>query len=54
MSGAVTVDEIVTGVNIALGIGAVDACSALDLDQSSSVTVDELLRAIDVGLSGCR
>jgi hypothetical protein len=49
----VTVDEIVSGVNIALGVIAVDACEAMDLDGSGSVTVDELLSAIDAALNGC-
>jgi hypothetical protein len=40
-------------VNIALGVVSIDACEAMDLDQSGGVTVDELLRAIDVALNGC-
>jgi hypothetical protein len=49
----VTVDEIVSGVNMALGVVPLDACGAMDMDQSASVTVDELLRAIDAALNGC-
>jgi hypothetical protein len=49
----VTVDEIVSGVNIALGVVTIGACEAMDLDLSGSVTVDELLRAIDMALNGC-
>jgi len=52
-SGAVTVDEIVSGVNMALGVVPVDVCGAMDMDHSASVTVDELLRAIDSALNGC-
>ena len=46
-------DEIVTGVSIALGIVSVDRCDAMDADQSGGVTVDELLRAINAALNGC-
>jgi len=52
-SGSVTVDEIVTGVGIALGNAAVDVCSAFDDDGSSSVTVDEIVTAVANALSGC-
>jgi hypothetical protein len=41
-------------VNIALGADGADACAAMDPDGSGSVTVDELLRAIDAALNGCR
>jgi hypothetical protein len=52
-NGFVTVDEIVSGVNIALGVVAIDVCEAMDADQSGSITVDELLTAIDGALNGC-
>jgi hypothetical protein len=50
---AVTVDEIVRCVNIALGSIAVIECVAADLDVSESVTVDEVITAVDRALSGC-
>jgi hypothetical protein len=50
----VTVDEVVTGVSIALDIVSLERCEAMDLDGSGSVTVDELLRAINAALNGCR
>jgi hypothetical protein len=49
----VTVDEIVRCVNIALGSIAVIECAAADLDLSGSVTVDEVITAVDRALSGC-
>lgn len=53
-SGAVTVDEILTGVNIALGLRAVGDCPAFDSDSSGSVTVDEILTAVNNALNGCQ
>jgi hypothetical protein len=52
-NGIVTVDEIVRGVNIALGTQATELCAALDRDGSGTVTVDELVRAIQNALRGC-
>jgi hypothetical protein len=52
-SGAVTVDEIVTMVNIALGTQPVGNCLAGDSDGSNTITVDEILSAIQNALNGC-
>jgi hypothetical protein len=49
----VTVDEVVTGVNIALGTIGVDACPAFDPTGDGQVTVDEILQAVDAALGGC-
>lgn len=49
---SVTVDEIITGVNIALGQMAVSTCSEADSDRSYSVTVDEVLTSITAALEG--
>lgn len=51
--GSVTVDEVVLGVNIALGAAAVGGCSAMDSDGNGVVTVDEIITAIDGALTGC-
>jgi len=51
--GAVTVDELVTGVSRALGETGATACAALDLDGNGTITVDELLTAVNRALSGC-
>ena len=51
--GDVTVDEIVTGVNIALGSLPVSNCLAMDESGDGEVTVDEILRAINAALNGC-
>ena len=52
-SGSVTVDEIVTGVNIALGNRQVSECPAFDSSNDGSVTVDEVLQAVNAALDGC-
>jgi len=48
----VTVDEVITSVNIALGMMPVSACSEADIDHSYSVTVDEVLTGVNAALSG--
>jgi hypothetical protein len=51
--GTVTVDEIVTGVNLALGAAPLSQCNPLDRNASGEVTVDELIVAINNALAGC-
>lgn len=51
--GNVTVDELVLGVNIALGTANIDACPAFDADGNGSVTVDELIQGVNNALNGC-
>jgi subtilase family protein len=50
---AVTIDELLTGINIALGTALPTQCPSFDTDHSQSVTVDELLTAIGNALNGC-
>jgi hypothetical protein len=52
-SGQVTVDELITGVNIALDILPVSDCPQFDSDGNGSVSVDELVKAVDRALNGC-
>lgn len=49
----VTVDEIVTMVNVALGSAAVTVCPAADPSGDGAVTVDEILQAVNNALNGC-
>jgi subtilase family serine protease len=51
--GVVTIDEIVTGVNIALGATPLSQCPGLDANGDGVVTVDELLEAVSRALNGC-
>jgi hypothetical protein len=49
----VTVDEVILGLNIALGDAPVDACEAMDWNGDAAVTVDEVLMAVAAALRGC-
>lgn len=51
--GSVTVDELVAGVNIALGLSALEECASFDRDGDGEVTVDEILLAVTAALEGC-
>src|ERR1700687_4124972 len=51
--GAVTIDELLIGVNIALGRATLDACPVLDANGDGNVTIDELLQAVNAALTGC-
>jgi len=51
--GRVKVDELVTGVNIALANLTVDACENFDADHNTRVTVDELVSGVNNALNGC-
>ena len=52
-SGDVTVDEILTMVNIALGNTPVTTCEAGDANHDGQITVDEILTAVNNALNGC-
>jgi hypothetical protein len=52
-SGMLTVDEIVRGVNIALGTIDVEDCLLFDADDDGMVTVDEIVAAVSYALEGC-
>jgi D-alanyl-D-alanine carboxypeptidase len=51
--GTVTVDELVVGVNIALGNAGLDKCLSFDENGDDEVTVDELVAAVNSALNGC-
>lgn len=52
-NGSVTVDELIRGVNIALGSAPIDECGVMDINGDSTVTIDELVRAVNNALNGC-
>jgi hypothetical protein len=52
-NGGVTVDEILTMVNIALGNTPVTTCEAGDANHDGQITVDEILTAVNHALNGC-
>jgi hypothetical protein len=49
----VTVDEILTMVNIALGNVPIEDCRAGDRNGEGTITVDEILTAVYKVLNGC-
>ncbi len=49
----VTVDEILTMVNIALGNADGSSCWAGDADHDGQVTIDEILTAVNHAINGC-
>jgi hypothetical protein len=52
-SGEVTVNELITMVNIALGTAPLSACPVGDADGSGDITVNEIIKAVGVALNGC-
>jgi hypothetical protein len=49
----VSLDEVVSGVAIALGTSPMNSCERFDSDQSGNVEVPELLMGVDASLNGC-
>jgi hypothetical protein len=50
---AVTVDEVITGVNIALDLQPMERCAALDESGDQHGDISELIRAVFNLLNGC-
>ena len=48
-----TVDEVLTGIGIALGQQRADRCPNADLNGDGSVTVDEVLASVSSAIQGC-
>ena len=51
--GAVTVDEILIMVNIALDNAPVSDCTAGDATHDGQITVDEIIAAVNNALNAC-
>jgi hypothetical protein len=51
--GAATVDELLYGVSVLLGRSPLGRCAVLDRDQDATVSVNEIVAAVDSALSGC-
>jgi len=49
----VAVNELVTGVNIALGNASVDTCPSFDTNEDGTVAVNELIGGVNSALDGC-
>jgi len=51
--GAISIDELITGVNIALGRDGLSSCPDFDVDHDGSVQISELLGAVRGSVEGC-
>lgn len=51
--GTVTVDEIITGVNIALSNASLSACPSFDCEGHVTVIIDCIILAVNAALGGC-
>lgn len=52
--GTVSINELITGVNVALSIGPLSACPVFDVDGNGHLTIEELVLAVNNALAGCR
>ncbi len=52
--GSVGINELIRGVNIALGNDDIESCAVFDLDGNGRVAVSELIRGVRAALGGCR
>ena len=51
--GSVEVSNLVTGVNIDLGLADLSTCPAFDRDGDGNVRINELLQGVQSALNGC-
>ena len=51
--GAVGVDELILGVNIALGNADLSGCFAFDGNGGGTVDINELVSAVNAALKSC-
>jgi Ca2+-binding EF-hand superfamily protein len=49
--GQVTINELILGVNIALGSLPITDCPAFDTNGDGEVSIDELIAAVNVALN---
>jgi len=51
--GVVSINELITAVNIALGNAPLSGCPVTDLDGGGSLEINELIAAVNNALAGC-
>ena len=51
--GRVTIDELIKGINIALGFAVLGDCPTFDCNGDGEVTIDCLIKAVNATLRGC-
>ena len=52
-TGSVSIADLITGVNIALGTQPIGNCPASDANGDGKVTINELIQAVTNALNGC-
>jgi len=52
-TGTITIQELVRGVNLALGAASVEECPRFDANRDRRVSIDELVAAVGAALSSC-
>jgi hypothetical protein len=52
-SGMVTIDELMRGVNMALGYEDLSACPSLNTHEDTRISISELVAAVTQSLDGC-
>jgi hypothetical protein len=52
-SGAVSINELLIGVNILIGSAAPAQCTAVDTNGDGTVAVNELIQAVNAALGSC-
>ena len=50
----VTINELITGVNIALGSQPPSACPIFDANSNGQVEINELIAGVNNALNGCQ
>lgn len=51
--GEVAINELITGVNMALGVAPPTSCPSFDVNGDGEVGINELIQAVTNALSGC-
>lgn len=52
-SGSVTVDDLVTAINVALARAPLNACANTDMDSNENLDIQELVNAVMSSINGC-
>jgi putative hemolysin len=52
-SGAVSISELIRGVNISLGRARLPTCEVFDTDGNETVAINELIQGVNAALRGC-
>src|SRR5262249_7056979 len=53
-NGEVAINELIAGVNIALGSAPIDSCRSFDANGDGQVTINELIAGVTNALQDCR